>query len=80
MYEKYTTDVLQPQCREHLSALLERPEIFNGLGTAGHGFREAVKYVLPKLLLVPVAHVLKYFDNIKVRTRRDVRATSTLGG
>ncbi|XP_037073475.1 son of sevenless homolog 2-like [Pollicipes pollicipes] len=66
VYEKYTTDVLKPQCRDQLAALLERPEIFNSLGTAGHGFREAVKYVLPKLLLLPVAHVLKYFDNIKM--------------
>ncbi|XP_043192883.1 son of sevenless homolog 2-like isoform X2 [Amphibalanus amphitrite] len=66
VYEKYTTDVLEPQCREHLSSLLEQTEIYNRLGTAGHGFREAVKYVLPKLLLLPVAHVLKYFDNIKM--------------
>ena len=32
----------------------------------GHGFRDAMKYVLPKLLMGPVYHCLHYFEVIKV--------------
>lgn len=32
------------------------------------GFKEAVQYVLPRLLLTPVYHCLHLFDILKVRT------------
>lgn len=38
----------------------------------GHGFKDAVKYVLPKLLLGPIYHCLHYFEVIKVSLKIQV--------
>ncbi|XP_012264041.1 protein son of sevenless [Athalia rosae] len=66
VYKEYARDMNSPNSREVLMRLLARPESNEALRTAGHGFKEAVKYYLPKLLLQPVWHCFLYFDYIKV--------------
>lgn len=63
---RYARDINSPDCQDVLTRLLSRPEANAALRAAGHGFREAVKYYLPKLLMQPVWHCFLYFDYIKV--------------
>uniref|UniRef100_A0A1L8DMM0 Putative guanine-nucleotide releasing factor n=1 Tax=Nyssomyia neivai TaxID=330878 RepID=A0A1L8DMM0_9DIPT len=65
VYAKYAREVTSSQSREALTNLLARPES-NSLIAAGHGFREAVKFYLPKLLLGPIWHAFLYLDYIKI--------------
>ncbi|KAH8283555.1 hypothetical protein KR018_005580 [Drosophila ironensis] len=64
VYKKYAHDVTSQASRDALTNLLSKPGA-SSLMSAGHGFRDAVKYYLPKLLLVPVCHAFLYFDYIK---------------
>lgn len=64
VYEKYASDVISSRMNHSLNKLLSRPEAAD-LKSAGHGFPEAVKYFLPKLLLVPIWHANLYLDYIK---------------
>ncbi|KAH8410197.1 hypothetical protein KR009_008114 [Drosophila setifemur] len=64
VYKKYAHDVTSQASRDALNNLLSKPGA-SSLISAGHGFRDAVKYYLPKLLLVPVCHAFVYFDYIK---------------
>ena len=66
VYAKYVSDVTRPECAETLAEVVSRPDVSDALTSAGHGFKEAVKYYLPKLLLVPVYHVFTYFKDIEV--------------
>ncbi|XP_063972352.1 protein son of sevenless isoform X1 [Diachasmimorpha longicaudata] len=70
VYMKYARDMHSPESREILTRLLSRPEANAALRAAGHGFKEAVKYYLPKLLWQPIWHCFLYFDYIKVLQKR----------
>uniref|UniRef100_A0A1I8PMT3 Protein son of sevenless n=1 Tax=Stomoxys calcitrans TaxID=35570 RepID=A0A1I8PMT3_STOCA len=65
VYTKYAQEVTSQASTDALTALLARPDAMS-LMSAGHGFRDAVKYYLPKLLLVPIWHAFMYFDYIKI--------------
>ncbi|XP_053957630.1 protein son of sevenless [Anastrepha ludens] len=65
VYSKYANEVTSLKSKEALQTLLAKPDAMS-LMSAGHGFRDAVKYYLPKLLLVPVSHAFVYFDYINV--------------
>ncbi|XP_050089675.1 protein son of sevenless isoform X2 [Anopheles aquasalis] len=65
VYAKYAQDITSAAAKEALSNLLARPEA-SSLMSAGHGFKEAVKFYLPKLLLGPIGHAQLYLDYIKV--------------
>lgn len=66
VYGKFASDVLRQECAETLMEVVNRPDVSDALTSAGHGFKEAVKYYLPKLLLVPVYHVFTYFKDIEM--------------
>ncbi|EZA51345.1 protein son of sevenless isoform X2 [Ooceraea biroi] len=70
VYIKYARDINSSASREVLTKLLSRPEANAALRAAGHGFKEAVQYYLPKLLLTPIWHCFLYFDYIKVLHKR----------
>lgn len=65
VYVKYARDVTSEQAKRALNDLLASPES-DTLRTAAHGFREACKYYLPKLLLGPITHAFLYLDYIKL--------------
>jgi son of sevenless-like protein len=69
VYEVYAKGVLSPEAREMLNDLLSKSEVCRALQSAGHGFKEAVKYVLPKLLLSPIYHCLEYLDYVRLLLR-----------
>ncbi|KAH9636848.1 hypothetical protein HF086_017803 [Spodoptera exigua] len=51
--------------KDELEKILDKDSrLSERLDTAGHGFRLAVKYYLPKLLLAPVAHVFLYHNYV----------------
>ncbi|KAK0054856.1 son of sevenless 2, partial [Biomphalaria pfeifferi] len=65
VYERYVHDMLAPNGKARLRTLLMREDVIAYLMQAGNGFREAFKYVLPKLLMGPIYHCLQYFDIVK---------------
>ena len=64
VYEKFARDVLDAESRVRIDSLMAQPEVGDKLQSSGQGFREAVKFYLPKLLLGPVHHCFHYFKYI----------------
>lgn len=64
VYVKYANDVTSAQAKEALSNLLAKPKA-QSLLSAGHSFREAVKFYLPKLLLTPIGHAFVYMEYVE---------------
>ncbi|XP_063392549.1 protein son of sevenless [Cydia fagiglandana] len=63
-YVRYANIVTRKESRDALQNIVAEPAFSERLDTAGHGFRLAVKYYLPKLLLAPVAHVFLYHSYV----------------
>ncbi|KAM4693672.1 son of sevenless homolog 1 isoform 2-T2 [Discoglossus pictus] len=64
-YENYAQDILRPGFHDHFLGQLSKPGAALYLQSIGEGFKEAVQYVLPRLLLAPVYYCLHYFEFIK---------------
>ncbi|XP_033108968.1 son of sevenless homolog 1-like [Anneissia japonica] len=66
VYSSYARDIMSKECRETLSRLLAKPHMLMYFETINHGFKDAVAYVLPKLLLEPIYHCYHYFETLKL--------------
>ncbi|XP_054976129.1 son of sevenless homolog 1 isoform X4 [Sorex araneus] len=64
-YESYARDILRPGFQDRFLSQLSKPGAALYLQSIGEGFKEAVQYVLPRLLLAPVYHCLHYFELLK---------------
>lgn len=67
VYDKYTRDILAPTSRKTLERLVPKQICSDALRPCGKGFREAIKFCLPKLLLGPIYHCFHYFNYIEVK-------------
>lgn len=64
-YETYAQEMLRPGFHEHFLSQVSKPGAAFYLQSIGEGIKEAVHYVLPRLLLSPVYHCLHHFDLLK---------------
>lgn len=64
-YETLSQDILSPKFHEHFSKLMARPAVALHFQSIADGFKEAVRYVLPRLMLVPVYHCWHYSELLK---------------
>uniref|UniRef100_A0A452HJG3 Uncharacterized protein n=1 Tax=Gopherus agassizii TaxID=38772 RepID=A0A452HJG3_9SAUR len=61
-YETLSQDILSPRFHEHFNNLMAKPAVALHFQSIAEGFKEAVQYVLPRLMLIPVYHCLHYFE------------------
>ncbi|XP_056136065.1 son of sevenless homolog 1-like [Lampris incognitus] len=64
-YETYAQDILRSGFHDHFLSQLSKPGAAFYLQSICEGFKEAVQYVLPRLLLTPVYHCLHHFEILK---------------
>uniref|UniRef100_A0AAR2J312 Son of sevenless homolog 1 (Drosophila) n=1 Tax=Pygocentrus nattereri TaxID=42514 RepID=A0AAR2J312_PYGNA len=64
-YETYAQDILRTGFHDHFLSQLSKPGAAFYLQSICEGFKEAVQYVLPRLLLTPVYHCLHHFEILK---------------
>ncbi|KAM4585363.1 son of sevenless homolog 1 isoform 1-T1 [Odontesthes bonariensis] len=64
-YETYGQDILRPGFHQHFLSQVSKPGASFHLQSICEGFKEAVQYVLPRLLLTPVYHCLHLFEILK---------------
>ncbi|XP_057198676.1 son of sevenless homolog 2 [Triplophysa rosa] len=61
-YETLSQDILSKEFCQHFSTLMTRPTVALHFQSIAEGFKEAVQYVLPQLMMVPVYHCMHYFE------------------
>ncbi|MBN3298710.1 SOS2 protein, partial [Amia calva] len=71
-YETLSQDILSRQFHEHFSNLMARPAVALHFQSIAEGFKEAVQYVLPQLMMVPVYHCMHYFELLQQLQERSL--------
>jgi len=66
VFERYANNIVNKQCRNIFFNLIKKPEISHLLQSTNYGFKEALKYYFPKLLLSPLYHCILYFDYFRI--------------
>ncbi|XP_038612099.1 son of sevenless homolog 2 isoform X1 [Tachyglossus aculeatus] len=61
-YETLSQEILSTDFHDHFHNLMSKPAVALHFQSIADGFKEAVRYVLPRLMLVPVYHCLHYFE------------------
>ncbi|XP_072533330.1 son of sevenless homolog 2 [Salminus brasiliensis] len=61
-YETLSQDILRKEFHDHFCSLMSRPTVALHFQSIAKGFKEAVQYVLPQLMMVPVYHCMHYFE------------------
>ncbi|XP_053103546.1 son of sevenless homolog 2 [Hemicordylus capensis] len=61
-YETLSQDILSRVYHEHFNNLMAKPAVALHFQSIADGFKEAVQYVLPRLMMIPVYHCLHYFE------------------
>ncbi|XP_063803690.1 son of sevenless homolog 2 [Pseudophryne corroboree] len=69
-YETLSQDILATQFQEHFNNLMAKPTVALYFQSISDGFKEALRYVLPRLMLVPVYHCLHYFELLEMLQER----------
>ena len=59
-YEQYARDILENNTKKTIAKVLPKQIKTDALRSVGKGFKEAVKFCLPKLLLGPIYHCFCY--------------------